>query len=61
MNTTQLINELRNRKHDRPIDRAIMTRAADEIERLRSVLETIADTGGEIEREQAREALGETK
>jgi len=32
MNTTQLINELRNRQHDRPIDRAIMLQAADEIE-----------------------------
>jgi len=61
MTTTKLINELRNRQHDRPIDRNIMLQAADEIERLRSVLETIADTGGEIEREQAREALEETK
>jgi prefoldin subunit 5 len=32
-----------------------------ENERLRDALETIADTGGEIEREQAREALEEAK
>jgi uncharacterized membrane protein len=34
---------------------------ADEIERLRAALETIAETGGEIERLQAAEALEETK
>ena len=32
-----------------------------ENKRLRDALETIADTGGEIEREQAREALEEAK
>jgi hypothetical protein len=54
-------DELRDRyRHDRPIDRAIIMQAADEIERLRAVLETIADTGGEIERLQAAEALEET-
>jgi len=46
MTTTQLINELRNRRHDRPIDRAVTARAADEIVRLRETLELIAYYGG---------------
>jgi hypothetical protein len=55
-------NDLRDRyRHDRPIDRAIIMQAADEIERLRAVLESIAETGGEVERVQAAEALEETK
>jgi hypothetical protein len=69
-------NELRDRyRHDRPIDRAIIMQAADEIERLRAVLELIADHGGTYCAdeetaitcngswcaEQARRALEETK
>ena len=46
MTPTELIAQLRNRQHDRPIDRAIALRAADEIERLRGVLELIRNHGG---------------
>jgi len=71
MTTTELINELRNRQHDRPIDRGITRKAADEIERLREALEMIADNGGMHSggmtynglwcAKRAREALEETK
>lgn len=68
-----LIKELRSRKHDRPIDRALSLMAAAEIERLREALELIRDNGGTYTpeegmtcngswcAEQARRALEETK
>jgi hypothetical protein len=74
MTPNELITELRNRQHDRPIDRNIILQAADEIERLRAVLELIRDKGGKYTdegvyflcsgrwcAEQARRALEETK
>jgi len=54
-------DELRQRcRNAHPVDRNIILQCADEIERLRAVLESIAETGGEVERVQAAEALEET-